>query len=173
MYKVIPAILLGATLASCTGNNVASNGPGHDSVAVHNEVSITATVIEQLDGYFVNNTVQLPEGYTTQHPTNQQEFDKLFGMAQTMNNKISTPDFEKNIIIAVIHSATDKMETITFLSSAVENGTLTIRLATPETAKKSFSITPLALFSIAKDPTIKQIVFENEQKQQLGSVALP
>jgi len=172
MFKVIPVLFLAATAVACNPtNSTTTTSPGHDSIAVEMPPA-AEPALKQLEGYFVNNTVRLTDGFSVLHPTNQQEFDQLLGIAQTMNNTIEKPDFDKNIIVALTHSATDQMEAITLKGSKIENGIFTIIVAAPETPKKSFTVTPLALFSATKVNGLKQIVFENEQKVQLGVLNL-
>jgi len=59
-------------------------------------------------GYFLRNDVQLKEPVQAFLITNQSAFDKLFGIAKTMNKQVPTINFDQERVIAVVYQRTDR-----------------------------------------------------------------
>lgn len=51
--------------------------------------------VEYLEGYFPKNDIEFDAEVKALVIANQTDFDKYFGIAQTMNNKVPAIDFEK------------------------------------------------------------------------------
>lgn len=152
MHYRFSAIALLFLLASCGGNNQKIN-------QTDTTLDVSATTSGQLDvnplsGYFVKNTIQVTDSLTFWIVDNQQAFDSLFGVAKTMNNTITRPDFGTQVVVAATMPPSWYNTRIELAAATLDDATnnATMRFATTSDANKSSSsITPLWLGTVPKN----------------------
>ena len=59
----------------------------------------TDIILKHLRGYFLTNRTELGKGMNYVVITKEKQFDKMFGIAKTMTNKIDYPDFKKEMVL--------------------------------------------------------------------------
>jgi len=101
------------------------------------------------EGYYVLNSVK-NEGAYEKKINSQEEFDRLFGTAATMNAAPTPIDFSKEFAAAYIMPVTD-METTVKVDSVLWNGHKTeMYLSISTGAKQSYSLRPVKILLIDK-----------------------
>ncbi|WP_212000653.1 hypothetical protein [Chitinophaga sp. HK235] len=143
-------------IASCGGPSQKNTIP----VAVTNDTAINVQAdasssldVQPLNGYFVKNNIKVKDSLTYWLIDNPATFDSIFGMAQTMNNKIDRPDFGTQMVVAVTMPATFYGTQIQLSSATADDLTNNAEMhfvASSQAQKGSSSIVPLWLGSIPK-----------------------
>ncbi|RFS23262.1 hypothetical protein DVR12_09585 [Chitinophaga silvatica] len=137
---------------------IASCGGNHKTSQTDTSLGVSAAVNSQLDvnplsGYFLKNTIQVNDSLTFWIIDNQQTFDSLFGVAKTMTNKITQPDFGTQIVVAATMPPTYYNTQIELADATLDDDTndATMRFTAIGNANKSSSsIIPLWLGTVPK-----------------------
>jgi len=109
--------------------------------------------VEELNGYFVKNTVKFDENYDFKHlvVTNQEDFNRYFGVAQTMQNQVDKIDFEKNSVIAIMTKPSNIAKKTGLVYYEFEGDHLFVLYKIVEGDKNTYQSTSLYLATIPKD----------------------
>lgn len=111
--------------------------------------------VEKLDGYFVKNTVEFDDNYDFKHivVTSQEDFDKYFGVAKTMNNRVDKVDFEENSVIAIMAKPSKYTKKIRLVYYEFDDDKLWIKYHIAVGSENTYESTGLYLASIPKNVT--------------------
>ena len=131
-------------LAACSGNRY---------------TSASRIGLVPLNNYFVKNTVALPDEYNYKVSVNQADFDQTFGVAATMNNTITKPDFSGQVVVAVIGKPSSQQQEIGFESAALGNGDLNLYYKVKKGSEQSYTSTALALAAVPRSNSVKKANF--------------
>lgn len=124
--------------------------------------NITASSIGlvPLDNYFVKNNVTLTDDTTYQAITNNATFENNFGVAKTMDNKIITPDFNGQTVVAVILKPTNKNVSVKLLKATLDGKDLNVYYSiTNNGADLTYTQTPAAVATVPKALDAKNVNF--------------
>ncbi len=103
-----------------------------------------------LENYFLKNTVKLKADVNLLVAQDSAAFNKQFGVARTMGNKIVTPDFSKNTIAAIACKSTDVATTIAVERIISNASSVDIYVKITRSEKQNFTSTPLAIIALPK-----------------------
>ena len=105
-----------------------------------------------MNGYFVKNTVKFDDNYDFKHVVveNQKDFDKYFGVAKTMKNKVDKVNFEENSIIAIMTKPSNISKEIELVYYEFDGDKLFIQYKIREGAQNTYESTGLYLAIIPK-----------------------
>ncbi|BCG65240.1 MAG: hypothetical protein methR_P3065 [Methyloprofundus sp.] len=111
--------------------------------------------VEKLDGYFIKNTVKFDDNNNFMHVVveNKKDFNKYFGVAKTMKNKVDKVNFEENSVIAIMTKASNVPKKIEVVYYEFGGDELLIKYHIREGEKNTFESTGLYLAAIPKDVT--------------------
>ncbi len=124
--------------------------------------TVSNTRFEKLEGYYVKNTLEFKEDFMYIAVTNQEDFDAVFGIAKTMNNKVTPLDFEKFNIAAILKIPSRKSDRIKLQKYTSSNGVMTVGYDLEKGSDQTFDAGDLLMFKIPKG--ITKINFESEGK---------
>lgn len=148
IMKKIPAVcsaLIILILCGCTGNK-----------------NITASKIGlvRLNSYFTKNTVELPDEVNFRVFTKATDFDSTFGVAQTMDTNVVRPDFNGQIVVAVLNHSTNRETKVQIESAEVIGQDINVYYSVVDTGKVlGFTTSPNAVAAIPKVASAKQVNF--------------
>jgi len=92
--------------------------------------------------------------------TNSHAFDNFFGIAKTTTNKIVTPDFSGQTVVAVVLKSTSKAFKVTLLKATMAGKDLNVYYQLQNDAKdNSFQQTPMAVATVPKGTDVKWVHF--------------
>ena len=140
----VTAILLAS---SCSNNKKSEDNKESGSATVTTER--TNIPFTEAKNYFVKNTYQDAE-LADPKITSQADFDKLFGMATTMdaNQKPTPVDFSTHYVIAYIGASTDMATTLTPAALNKTGDIITFSYKETTGEKQSFTTRPLLLIAV-------------------------
>ncbi len=122
------------------------------------ETKTSGITLTELNGYFIKNTVEFTTDTMFVVLKNKADFNQYFGVAKTMSNSITKPDFEKNYIAAIVLQPSTTVRKVTLTKHHITKGTLTINYKIEEqNDQKSFQTSSLRLFEVPRN--IKTIEF--------------
>jgi len=126
--------------------------------------------VEELDGYFVKNTVEFDENFEFQHVvvTNQDDFDRYFGVAKTMENTVDRVDFEENSVIGIMTRPSEISKEIDLVHCVFDDDTMMVHYSIRQGSKNTYESTGLLLAEIPKG--ISRVEFRS--KDNVGAVDL-
>ncbi|MDR1501925.1 MAG: hypothetical protein LBT43_05660 [Prevotella sp.] len=114
--------------------------------------------LTDVDGYFSTKRVTSPEVMLL----NETDFDKHFHPAKTLDNVLTTIDFDTQRVGAIILPETRNDVTISLDSSYLKGRTLSIVYSIMrESAERSFTITPVKVFTFDASLNIDSVAFYN------------
>jgi len=114
--------------------------------------------IELLDGYYIKNSLIFETNTKHLIIKNQNEFDKYFAAAKTMNNIISKTNFDKFNIAAILTKVSFTKSNITNVSiEKKQDNILIVDYKILKETEKSYSSSDLILFKINKK--VNKIIF--------------
>lgn len=131
-------------LAACSGNRHAS---------------ASRIGMVPLNNYFVKNTVALPDEYNYKVSVSQADFDQAFGVAATMNNAITKPDFSGQVVVAVMGKPSSLQQEIGFESASIGNEDLNVYYKVKKGSAQSYTSAALALAAVPKSNSVKKANF--------------
>ena len=111
--------------------------------------------VEKLNGYFVKNTVQFDDNFDFKHLviTNKKDFDKHFGAAKTMKNKVDTVNFKERSVIAIVTKPSQITKKTDLVYYEFDGDNLLIRYHIREGDKNTYQSMSLYLGTIPKGIT--------------------
>lgn len=114
--------------------------------------------LTDVDGYFSTKRVTSTEVMLL----SEADFDKYFHPAKTLDNVLTTIDFDTQRTGAIIFPETKNAVTISLDSSYLKGKTLNIVYSTmQEYTERSFTITPVKIFTFDADLNIDSVAFSN------------
>ena len=116
-------------------------------------VKMGATRFEELKGYFVKNNVVFDSDYKFVAVSNQEEFDKYFGIAKTKNNEITALDFDKFNIAGILVQPSKKASKIEMTKYTSEGAKTIVGFTSVFGKEQNFTSGGLMLFKIPKSRT--------------------
>ncbi len=161
MKNLILLLFTVLLVVSCSNkNNTATNS--NKNISKENSVSFT-----QLENYFPKNTLNVTAltGYLI---TNQERLNELFGIGKTMTNVIVSPDFSKEVVLAVIAPVTNQSTKLSVSSISLDNNVLNVSLDAKIGEKLSYSLTPSTIVTIPMIDEVKSI----QIKSSLGNYSI-
>ena len=113
-----------------------------------------------LDNYFVKNNVTLTDDTTYEAITSNVTFENNFGVAKTMDNKIITPDFNGQTVVAVILKPTNKNVSVKLLKATLAGKDLNIYYSISNNgADLTYTQTPTAIATVPRALDAKNVNF--------------
>lgn len=160
--------------AACNNTNNEDAQAAADSAALANDTMNKPPVPEPaafipLPDYAVKKNIRMPDTINFFVLSNQAQFDSLFAPKETADNKmadnkIETPDFTRNIVVAVMYAPTAEKTDIRLLKSTLEEASLELRFSVDRGENQSFISPPLYLISVPRVSGEKEVkFFVNEQ----------
>lgn len=143
---------------------ISCNSEKKDKNNSENNMEMTAETeplkIEIVENYFTKNdmTPRVIQYFTID---NQEDFDNQFGVAKTMDNAISTIDFDKTRIGAIVMPATDIKTSIEITQAERFGSGAIITYKTKQGDKQSFTTTPTLIFKLPVDNKLKTLEFKS------------
>lgn len=135
-------ILVVLTLVSCNNANKDSQ------IEIEKQSGFE---VEYLEGYFPKNDIEFNAPVKALVIANKEKLDKYFGIAQTMENRVSTIDFDKNKVVAIISAPSDKKQKIVITSTNLKDNKLEVKYKViVEDDAQTFTSTDLKMFPIPK-----------------------
>ena len=131
-------------------------------LSCNNTKNITASSIGlvPLDNYFVKNNVTLTDDTTYEAITSNVTFENNFGVAKTMDNKIITPDFNGQTVVAVILKPTNKNVSVKLLKATLAGKDLNIYYSISNNgADLTYTQTPTAVATVPRTIGAKNVNF--------------
>jgi len=124
----------------------------------------SGTRFEKLNGYFVKNTVNFDKDYKYIAVSNQEDFDKYFGIAKTMNNKVTPLDFNKFNVAAILNIPSNKSEKIKLVQYTSKNGAMTVKYELEGGSDQTYTSGDMLVFKIPKGITKIDFISEDHSK---------
>lgn len=116
-------------------------------------VKMGATRFEELNGYFVKNDVVFDIDYKFVVVSNQEDFDKYFGIGKTMNKEVIVLDFDKFNIAGILVKPSNKASKIKITKYTSEGAKTIVEFINETGDEQSFTSGGLLLFKIPKSRT--------------------
>jgi hypothetical protein len=135
----------------------------------------TKLPFDTYSGYFVSNQFEPKAAESFLILNDQQQFDKVFGVAMVMgdqSHRLAKDAFKSNIVVAAIKRGNEvwdyKVESVT-----VENGIVSLRYTVKSTKSESATFACPLIVSIPKDQYKTIQFFENEKTVKTLDVKTP
>lgn len=123
---------------------------------------------QYLEGYFPKNDIEFNAPVKTIVITKKVDFDKYFGIAQTMKNKVSTIDFDKYKVVALISAPSDKKQNILVTRTDLKNNKLQVKYKVQVGEEtQSFTSTDLKMFPIPKSVNAVDFIIDREKPETI------
>jgi len=100
------------------------------------QVAASKTGLVRLDHYFTKNTVVFPDDVNYRVITRAEDFDNIFGVAQTMDSKVIRPDFSGQTVVAILLPPTNKETFIHFEKAEIAGEEINIYYNISKTGKE-------------------------------------
>ena len=123
-------------------------------------LSTGATRFEEIKGYFVKNDVVFDEDCKFIAVSEQDGFDKYFGIGKTMNNDVTTLDFDKFNVAGILVKPSDIASKIEITQYTSEGAKTIVGFKNGIGEKQSFTSGGVLLFKIPKSRTSIDFVSE-------------
>jgi hypothetical protein len=121
-------------------------------------------IIKPLTGYFLADRTALGKGMNYFVITKENQFNKTFGMAKTMSNRIDRPDFKKGMVITLALPETKRETTIEYISAVKAGNFIEVYYKVKRSYPITYTIQPLALALVPKYPGVNTIKFYEGKK---------
>ncbi len=121
-------------------------------------------IVKRLTGYFLANRTELDNGMNFFLISKAKQFDKMFGVAKTMSNKIDYPDFKKEIVLVLALPETKKETTIEYVSAVKAGNFIEVYYKVKRSFPITYTIHPLALAIVPRYPGVNTIKFYEGKK---------
>lgn len=112
-------------------------------------------------GYFLRNDVVLADKLSCMVATSQAMLDANFGYGAVMGEQATPPDFNTDIVLAVVAQATDMITELAFEKAVLADGDLKITCSVDDEEEQGYSSTPVALATVKRNTAIKTVSFYN------------
>ena len=152
--KVLSVVLLAGVLFACDAPKKKEIKEVKKPAMEKKEaVKMGATRFEELKGYFVKNNVVFDSDYKFVAVSNQEDFDKYFGIAKTKNNEITALDFDKFNIAGILVKPSNKASKIEMTKYTSEGAKTIVGFTSVFGKEQNFTSGALMLFKIPKSRT--------------------
>jgi hypothetical protein len=119
-------------------------------------------VYTNMQGFFVKNTAYLPNDENFFIAVNDNMFLTMFGVAKTLDNVVTVPDFNKNIVLAVVLKPAKYDYDIIVNDIIISGEELTFKYGVVVKNSIMYTSTFFKAVEIERPPTgVKNIVFDN------------
>lgn len=117
----------------------------------------------RLHGYFVRNTVELPDHLNYYAIRREKAFNNTFDVAATMSGKVKEPDFSEDMVIAIVGKPTNREFTIDIVKTELVDNTLNVHYEVNYTWKDlSYTVKPAVLMTVSKDLDASRVNFYSQ-----------
>jgi hypothetical protein len=124
------------------------------------QVAASKIGLVKLDHYFTKNTVVFPGDVNYRVITRAEDFENIFGVAQTMDSKVIRPDFSSQTVVAILLPPTNKETFMHFEKAEIAGEEINIYYNITNRGKElSYTISPNALATIPRVADAKQVNF--------------
>lgn len=147
------ALIVGVLLACNTPKKKEIKEVKAPTMEKKEDVKMGATRFEQLKGYFVKNDVEFDKAYKFVVVSNQENFDKYFGVAKTMNNEVTPLDFDKFNVAGILMKPIDKASKIEITKYTAEGAKQIVGFTNVLGENQTFTSGTLMLFKLPKSRT--------------------
>ncbi len=161
-------VALAVSMHSCTtpstdkeGDKTETTTPTTTKQEVKKEV--TSKVLP-LEGYFLKNDVVLNKKVNFMVIDSQEAFDKMFGMAKTMNNTISKTNFMKTKVGVIAVDTTAMKTSISIDNATMDRDAYVVNYTLNEEGRQSYVMRPLSLFYIPNNKRLSKVTFKSGDK---------
>jgi hypothetical protein len=121
-------------------------------------------ILKHLDGYFLAGRNELDRGLNFFVITKAKQFDKMFGVAKTMNNTIEYPDFKKEMVLMIALPQTNKETSIEYINAIRAGNFIEVYFKVKRSYPLTYTIQPLALAIVPEYPGVNTVKFYNGKK---------
>ena len=154
MKKIVSIVLLAGVLFACDAPKKKELKEVKEPAMEKKEaVKMGATRFEELNGYFVKNTVEFDKDYIFVAVSNQKDFDTYFGIAKTMDNKVTALDFEKFNVAGILVKPSKKASKIEMTKYTAEGAKTIVGFTNVLGEDQTFTSGALMLFKLPKSRT--------------------
>ncbi len=123
-------------------------------VACNNSAGVE---FKKLSSYFLNNFKELPDAVNVFTAQNDSAFYEVVGIAKTMGNKITVPDFSKETAFIVAGQATNYSTTIDVEQVRVTATDVIIDIKITIGEELTYTIVPMIVFTMPKQNNDKVV----------------
>lgn len=160
IVRLASVVLLAGALFAC-------NAPQKEKKEVKNmeKKETTATGVtrfEPLKGYFIKNDVVFESPRKFVVATNNETFDKYFGVGKTMENEVTPPDFDKYYVAGILLQPSDTKQEIELVRFTSEGAKQIVEFNVKAGDKQSFTSGGLLLFKIPKSRSVVDFISDGE-----------
>lgn len=150
MKKIVLAFVTLLVLAACNSSNPI------DAAADKNETAEEVAFVEA-HNYFFKNDQHIPGNVKI---TNEEEFNKLFGMAAVMgeNGKPTAIDFSKQMVLAIVLPQTEQATEITPVKLEMKHDTLYYTYDVKTGEMQTYTIQPMSIIIVDKKYENNEVV---------------
>ena len=162
MKTILYFAILSLLVSACgqnKSNDIPKSAPAVNASESENDSQNLKNVeLMDVDGYFSTERVTSPEVMLL----NETDFDKYFHPAKTLDNVLTIIDFDTQKAGAIILPETKNDVTISLDSSYLKGRTLNIIYSImQESDERSFTITPVKVFTFEASLNIDSVAFYN------------
>ena len=161
MKKLIINCFIISSIISCNSKpELISTSDKIESSKINSLQNWKDFTIIPLKGYFLKNTITLPQNVNTKVFNSQEEFDSYFGIAKTMDNTIAPINFEDERVASILLGPTDQNIAIKSKEVKYIDKELQVQFEIIKDDKyQSYTTTPILLFKIPKNNDLTSIEF--------------
>lgn len=165
MKKLLGMVFIAGLIFACNTTKKEELKQTKEPVMEKNEQVIGGvTRFEELKGYFVKNTVDFDKDIEYVAVSNQEDFDKYFGIAKTMDNVVTPLDFEKFNVAGILLKPAKKAMKIKMTKFTAEGAKQIIGFNIETSDDQSFTSGKVLLFKIPKSRTSVDFIYDGETK---------
>lgn len=132
-----------------------------NSTTATNTDSAEVPLTKITGGYFLRNDVILEDKLSCMVATTQAMLDANFGYGAVMGEQATPPDFNTDIVFAIVAQTTDVITELAFEKAVLTDGDLKVTCTVKESEEQGYSSTPVALVTVKRDTAIKTVSFYN------------
>lgn len=148
----------------------ACNAPGTSNQQEANDSSAAAPInsipsdekdlhVTLLDQYFLSNKIHFEDSISCYVVTDKAKFENMFGVAKTMTNKITVPNFEKEYVFAIAVPATEVKTSFVIDSARISGNNADIYFSITRGGRQGYKSSQVILGTFDKSPSIQNIGF--------------
>lgn len=122
-------------------------------------------VFKTLNNYFLADNSILSGNVTCKVIAKEKDFNKMFGIAKTMTNKIDKPDFATQQVLMIALQPTNKKATVTIVSALHAGNFIEVYFTTSkERYPMPYTTQPLAIAVVPKYKEVTKVRFYNDKR---------
>ncbi len=164
VVKLTFCLLCISMMVACSSKASKTETQPDSTATVEVAPQVLPVTVQTLNGYFLKNTYKLAEDTACILFADQSSFDKAFGMAKTMTNKVDKPDFDKNVVAAVALKATNTKTEIAISKAEKVDEMIHVYVEVTKGEPLTYTMQPLVLFSFPKEAGVSSVNFMMDGK---------